>query len=98
NDDDLKAISSQVASELKLESYEVIFHKSLINIKLFGEGELLFVDKNGEVQDVSEYSPISATKDVIKYYVFGPKDPEIRDNIAQKIADRFNVNKSIIKA
>jgi uncharacterized protein len=84
-------MSLEIALELKLEPYEIIFHKSRINIKLFGEGELLFLDKNGEPMDVSEYSPISADKEVIKYYVFGPVDKPMRKKIAEKIAERLKV-------
>jgi len=83
------------AQPVDLQDHEVIFHRSKIDIKLYKEGEILFLHKGG-VSDLIGSSPISAKDSVIKYYVFGPRDGEVRGKVAKKIAERLGVSATAI--
>lgn len=96
-EDRFGTIASEVAREMKLERHDVIFHRSRIEIKLFGEGDILIL-KDGEVYDLQGSSPIAARDQVFKFYVFGPRDPDTRREIADKIAKRLNVPVSKISS
>ena len=90
NNEGLRNIASEVAKELSLPEHHIIFHKSKIKIKLFKEGEILFL-KNNEVHDLQGLSPISAKDQVIKFYVYGPQDTDKRRKIAEKISSKLDV-------
>ncbi|MCH7647208.1 MAG: HD domain-containing protein [Thaumarchaeota archaeon] len=93
--DDLNGIAKEISDSLKIPSHKIIFHKSKIDIKLYKEGEILFLHKNN-VLDLTGSSPFMAKDSVIKYYVFGPEETEIRKKIACKIADRLGVPVDVI--
>ena len=81
---DLDKIANEVSESLGIPDHEVIFYLSNINIKLYKDGDILFLDKNQQPHDVKESSPISAAKFVLRYYVFGPRDPNIRRKVVDK--------------
>ena len=87
---ELDSIANQVASDLKAQSHEIIFHKSKITIKLYDEGDIPLV--TGErVQDLKQISPITAKDTVVMFYVFGP--PEVGlTRICTKVADNLDVD------
>ncbi|PBO84583.1 MAG: hypothetical protein COA77_08520 [Thaumarchaeota archaeon] len=61
---------------------------------MFKKGEILF--RVGEdVHDFDTFSPISG-RDVDKFLIYGPNDKEIREKIASKISERFDVDLSKI--
>ena len=74
-----------------LESHEIIFYKSDIQLKLFGYLDLLVIDKS-RVYSLKEISPISAKDKIIKFYVYGPRNEEIRSNIRQIIANGLGIH------
>ena len=88
---DLDKIASEVSKSLGIPDHEIIFYLSNINIKLYKDGDILFLDKNQQPHDVKESSPISAAKFVLRYYVFGPRDPNLRRKIVEKIAERLEI-------
>ena len=88
---DLDKIANEVSQSLGIPDHEIIFYLSNINIKLYKDGDILFLDKNQQPHDVKESSPISAAKFVLRYYVFGPRDPNLRRKIVEKIAERLEI-------
>ena len=90
NQDGLDSEAKKLIRIPDLESHEIIFYKSNIQLKLFGSLDLLVVDKN-RVYSLKEISPISAKEKVIEFYVFGPKSREIRASIRQTIANNLGI-------
>ncbi len=93
--EDLKKIADEVAKKVGIQTHEIIFHKSKIDIKLYKEGEILFVDGD-KVLDLTLSSPFSAKDSVIRFYVFGPEDKEIRKKIANEMASNLGVPEKTI--
>lgn len=93
--DDLNKIAKEVADELGIPPYDLIFHKSKIDIKLYKEGEILFLHGD-KILDLFGSSPISAKDSVMKYYVFGPADKGLKKKIAEKIAEKIGVSADAI--
>ena len=91
----LTAIAKEVAKDLNMDEY-VEFHVADVNTGLFGEGDLLFVNNDGTPCDIKESSPIKSTGGVKKYFVFSSADQHDRRRIANKLADRLEVNLSKI--
>lgn len=79
-------MAADIAASLDLESHEVIFHKSQVEIKLYKRGEILFRHKN-KILDLSNASPFMLkNSNVVRYYVFGPAAVPTRKSIAKKVA------------
>jgi HD superfamily phosphohydrolase len=88
--EDFEKIGNDVAESIGLQKHEVIFHRSKIDIKLYKEGEILFLDKEN-VLDLTGSSPITAKDSVIRYYVYGPHDVTTRKKIACAVAEKLDV-------
>lgn len=88
----LDKMAADVASRLTIESSDIVFHLSDINIGLYGSGDLLFVNRRGKPYDINESSPISAESKVRRYYVFSPAGPETRRKIAVAVARELEIN------
>ena len=88
---DLDKISQTVAAELKIPKHDIIFYLSNINIKLYKDGDIVFLDKKGQPHDIKESSPINAAKSVLRYYVFGPENHDIQKKIILKISEKLKV-------
>ena len=91
NQNDLDSQARELAKKLDLESHEVIFYKSNIQLKLFGTLDLLVLDKN-RVYSMKEISPISAKDKVVEFYVFGPKNEEKRRRIRQTVVNDCGIS------
>ena len=89
---DLDKISQTVASDLDIPKHDLIFYLSNINIKLYRDGDIVFLDKKGQPHDIKESSPINAAKSVLRYYVFGPEDHDIQKKIILKISEELGVS------
>ena len=86
----LDEIGLEIAQSLHLEPHDVIFHKSLIEIKLYNRGQILLRYKNA-VKDLNNVSPfLSKDSSVVRYFVYGPADPSIRKSIANEIANKWD--------
>lgn len=84
--EEMDAMASKIATCLKLEPHEIIFHKSHTKIKLYQRGEILYKHKDA-ILDLSSTSPFMIKDaNVIRYYVFGPDKVDIRKDIAKKTA------------
>ena len=90
NQDELDSNAKELIKIPNLKSHEIIFHKSNIQLKLYGYLDLLIIDKN-RVYSLKEISPISAKEKIIKFYVFGPKNKKIRNSIKQTVADELGI-------
>lgn len=86
----MEEISNDVARSLRIDPHNVIFHKSEIDMKLYGKGGILYRDGDA-ILDLDKNSPISAQDPDIKYYVFGPPDIESRKKIADKMSSHLGV-------
>ena len=86
----LEEISNEISDSLKLKPHEIIFYKSQIKIKLYNKGEILFRNGN-KILDLQGASPISAKDHIVKYYVYGPADKNVRKKIATKLSRILNI-------
>lgn len=93
--DEMMKISNEIADSLGLRHHEIIFHKSKIDIKLYKEGQILFLYRD-KVLDLTNVSPITAKDSVIRFYVYGPSNIETRKIIADKFASKLGVKKESI--
>lgn len=87
---ELDSVAEQVASDLKVQPHEIIFHKSKIPIKLYDEGDIPLVT-GGRVQDLTEISPITTKDTVVMFYVFGPAEVGL-EKICSKVADKLDAD------
>ena len=88
----LDKMAAGIASLLGLEDGDIALQLSDISIGLYGSGDLLFVDRQGNPYDINEASPINAESRVRTYYVFSPAEPETRRKIAAAVADELGVD------
>ena len=93
--EELDAMSAQVATDLGLQPHEVFFYKSEIPIKLYNKNPIMLL-KGDQVLNLSDYSPFASTDSVIRYLVYGPADADVRKAIAAKVADELGVDNKII--
>lgn len=88
--EDLDNISKEIATDAGLEPHEVIAHISTIPINLY-DGEILVLWK-GIPRTLDELSPIKASEStIIKFYVFGPSDPNVQTKIKHSITNRLKI-------
>lgn len=73
---------------------QVISHKSEMQIKLY-DGDMLF-QRCGKIIKMSDYSPFTATKSVVRYTAYGPEDAAVRKKIAGELAKEPDVDERII--
>lgn len=83
----LETYSEKIATAagLDLPPHMIIFHKSAIQVKLYGPGDLMYTH-NGENHELSAHSPISSSNEIMRLYVFGPGDVEQRKRINAAVA------------
>ena len=89
---ELDDMSARIATDMGLQSHEVIFHKSEIQIKLYNENPIMIL-KDDQVLNLSDYSPFASADSVIRYTVYGPAGADVRKTIAAKVADESGVDK-----
>jgi len=89
---ELDDMSARIATDMGLQSHEVIFHKSEIQIKLYNENPIMIL-KDDQVLNLSDYSPFASADSVIRYIVYGPAGADVRKTIAAKVADELGVGK-----
>ena len=80
-----------------LPSHHLIFHKSDIRIKLYG-GDDLFYTHRGKNYEISDNSPFSSADTMTWFYVFGPKNVEVRKQINDAVARELDVDPQLISA
>ena len=93
--EELNEIAERVAEKLNIQSHEIIFHKSEIILKLYGEREFLLVTGNNEVRDLQDISPITAKKAIVTFYVFGSPKADL-NKICSKVASELGVESKYI--
>lgn len=86
----LDSIAECVAKKLRVPPHEIIFHKSEITIKLYGEGDIPLVTGN-RFQGLEESSPFTAKDTVVTFYVFGPSGVD-QKTICAKVANELGVD------
>lgn len=91
---ELDEMAARIAERVGLRRHEVIFHKSEIQIKLY-DGDILF-QRRGKIIKLSDYSPFTATKSVVRYIAYGPEDVEVRKKIVGEMAKELDVDQRII--
>lgn len=91
---ELGEAAARMATRAGLQRHEVIFHKSEIQIKLYDD-DIMF-QRRGKIASLSEDSPFTAVKSVVRYIVYGPEDVTIRRKIAKEAAEELGVEESAI--
>lgn len=72
-------------ANLGLPKHKVIFHKSSIQVKLYGPGDLMYTHNN-ENYALSASSPLSSSNEILWFYVFGPDNETQRKKINDAVA------------
>lgn len=88
--EDLERISGEIADDVGLGHHEVIAYMATIPINLY-DGEILVLSK-GIAKTLDELSPIKASEStIIKFYIFGPDDPVLKEKIKTSASVRFQI-------
>ena len=87
----INEMEHDITSRLNVPGDDLVIHLSKINIGLYGNGDLLFVDRRNIPYDIKETSPITTTSNVKKYYAFSPSGPETRIRIARAMAEKLEI-------
>jgi len=82
------------AANLKLPSHKMIFHKSVIQVKLYGSGDLMYTHNNKNYE-LSASSPLSSSDVITRFYAFGPDDRETRRRINIAVAETLEFDPKI---
>lgn len=79
------------AAKLNLPPHMIVFHKSAIQVKLYESGDLTYTH-NDENYELSTNSPMSSSKEITQFYVFGPDDKETRRKLNAVVANTLEFN------
>lgn len=87
---DLRKMSDEIASNVKLQSHEVIAYLSEIPVNLY-EGEILIMWK-GIPRKLDEFSPIKTSESTIsKFYIYSLDDQSIKEQVRKHAEDSFGI-------
>lgn len=87
--DDMINLSKEIAASVNTEPHRVIAYKSNIPISMF-KGEILLL-WNGIPRSLDDFSPIKTdSQSVTKFYIFGPNDSTLRENIKKFVESKYD--------
>lgn len=88
--EELDAVCSKIAEQVRVPEHQVIFHVSKINNKSYADP--IPCQTEDDIFNLDSVSPISGSEKINRVYVFGPPSVDVRQRIAQAIAGVFDVD------